>query len=200
MNAANLTVGTIETAELQRVLAAAGSHPLILDVRTPAEYEAVHIPGSYNVPLDLLDEHRADLEQHLSDQVILVCRSGGRATQAHGKLAPTAGGPLRVLQGGMLAWEAAGGAVNRSPSKRWDLERQVRLTVGLLLLGSMGASLAFPPVQWVAAALGAGLTFAAVSNNCMLGVLLARLPYNRDAVSCDVPGALARMSARGAQS
>lgn len=37
----------------------------LLDVRTPAEFESQHIPGSYNVPLDLLPEHRAELRDTL---------------------------------------------------------------------------------------------------------------------------------------
>jgi 3-mercaptopyruvate sulfurtransferase SseA len=50
--------------------------PRMLDVRTPAEFETAHIPGSYNVPLETLREHRAELLGHLDEQVVLVCRSG----------------------------------------------------------------------------------------------------------------------------
>ena len=35
--------------------------PRILDVHTPAEFETAHIPGSCNVPLGLLREHRDEL-------------------------------------------------------------------------------------------------------------------------------------------
>lgn len=62
--------------------------PRVLDVRSPAEFAAVHIPGSYNVPLDLLREHRDELREHL-DEVVLVCRSGARADQAEKLLAET---------------------------------------------------------------------------------------------------------------
>src|SRR5690242_8012305 len=54
----------------------------ILDVRTPAEFEAAHIPGSYNVPLDQLPEHAGELGSVLGGPAILVCRSGARARQA----------------------------------------------------------------------------------------------------------------------
>ena len=54
----------------------------ILDVRTPAEYEAAHIPGSYNVPLDQLPEHASALGSAIGEPAILVCRSGARARQA----------------------------------------------------------------------------------------------------------------------
>jgi len=39
--------------------------PRVLDVRTPAEFRTVHIPGSDNVSLDLLREHRGELSRHL---------------------------------------------------------------------------------------------------------------------------------------
>ena len=54
--------------------------PRLLDVRTPAEFGTAHIPGSYNVPLDLLKEHRDELRRHLDDDVVLVCRSGTPTT------------------------------------------------------------------------------------------------------------------------
>ena len=41
--------------------------PRLVDVRTPAEFAASHIPGSYNVPLPLLEEHRRELAEHLDD-------------------------------------------------------------------------------------------------------------------------------------
>ena len=54
----------------------------IIDVRTPGEFAGMHIPGSYNVPLDLLREHQRELTANHDDPVVLVCRSGMRADQA----------------------------------------------------------------------------------------------------------------------
>ena len=56
-----------------------GDGPRVLDVRNPAEFRTVHIPGSCNVPLDLLREHRGELSRHLDQDVVLICRSGARA-------------------------------------------------------------------------------------------------------------------------
>jgi rhodanese-related sulfurtransferase len=56
--------------------------PRVLDVRTPGEFETAHIAGAYNVPLDLLREHRDEIVKHLDNDVVLVCRSGQRAAQA----------------------------------------------------------------------------------------------------------------------
>ena len=72
-------------------------------MRTPGEFHTAHIPGSYNVPLDTLREHRTELRQHLDEQVVLICRSGNRAGQAQQALAEAGLPNLRVLAGGMLA-------------------------------------------------------------------------------------------------
>ena len=116
---------TTDAAALKETLAS--GQVRVLDVRTPAEFETMHIPGAYNVPLDTLREHREELSTHLDDDVVLVCRSGARASQAEQVLAGVGLPNLRVLDGGILAWEQAGGEVRRG-TRRWELERQVRLS------------------------------------------------------------------------
>lgn len=78
-----------------------GAGPRIIDVRTPAEFETVHIAGAYNVPLDLLREHRHEIIGHLDEDVILVCRSGQRASQAEEALRAAGLDNVHVLDGGM---------------------------------------------------------------------------------------------------
>lgn len=167
----------IDATTLRERLAEADP-PRVLDVRTPAEFRTAHIPGAYNVPLDTLREHSADLLGHLDEQVVLVCRSGQRATRAEHALAEAGLPNLRVLAGGMLAWDAAGGPVTRGRAT-WELERQVRLVAGGIVLLSVLGSLVVPGMQWLAAAIGAGLAVAALTNTCAMGALLAKLPYNR---------------------
>ena len=91
---------TVDAATLRDLLTA-GRGLRILDVRTPGEFETAHIPGAYNVPLDLLREHRTELRAHLDDQVVLVCRSGARATQAGQTLAEVGLPNVKVLDGAL---------------------------------------------------------------------------------------------------
>jgi len=166
----------------------------IIDVRTAAEFETVHIPGSYNVPLDALPEHRAELRDALRAPAVLVCRSGARARQAEGVLRAASLQQVHVLDGGITAWEAAGQAVRRG-RKRWTLERQVRGAAGsLVLLGVLGGLRAWKPLTYLAAAVGAGLTYSAVSDSCAMGMILSRLPYNQGTGS-DVRAALTQLAA-----
>ncbi|MEV1158774.1 rhodanese-like domain-containing protein [Micromonospora chokoriensis] len=167
-----------------RELIESGRAPRVLDVRTPAEFESSHIPGSYNVPLDLLREHRRELRDQLDEDDVLVCRSGVRATQAQQALAGVGLPDLRVLDGGIMSWQAADAPITRGVP-RWDLERQVRLVAGSIVLVSVLASVFVPQLKWVAAFIGAGLTVAAVTNTCAMGLMLSKLPYNRGA-GCDL--------------
>ncbi|MTK01211.1 rhodanese-like domain-containing protein [Micromonospora sp. CP22] len=174
---------TLDAATL-RELIDSGRAPRLLDVRTPAEFETSHIPGAYNVPLDLLREHREELRNHLDEDVVLICRSGARATQAEQALAGAGLPNLKILNGGMLAWQGANAPIKQG-TPRWDLERQVRLVAGSIVLVSILASVFVPGLKWVAAFIGTGLTFAAFTNTCAMGMLLSRLPYNRGA-GCDL--------------
>ena len=165
--------------------------PRLIDVRTPGEFETVHIAGAYNVPLDLLREHRDEIGEHLERDVVLVCRSGQRAAQAEDTLRAAGLVNVHVLDGGMTAWESAGLPVNRG-TERWDLERQVRLVAGSIVVSSVLGSIVAPKLKWLAAGMGSGLAYAALSNTCAMGMLLARLPYNRGP-SCDLDTIVAQL-------
>jgi rhodanese-related sulfurtransferase len=166
----------------------------IIHVRTPAEFESVHIPGSYNVPLDQLSEHRQELTQALDSPAVLVCGSGMRARQADNALRDAGLQSLTVLDGGITAWENSGEPVVRGAQK-WPLERQVRLVAGsLVLAGALGGLLLWRPLTLISMFVGGGLTFAAITNTCGMAILLSKLPYNQGA-NCDVRQVIHQLSA-----
>ncbi len=163
-----------------------------IDVRTPAEFESVHIPGSYNVPLDTLSEHRQDIGNALAGPAILVCRSGARARQAEVVLRQSGMSHLHVLDGGILAWESKGNTVRRGTQK-WGLERQVRGLAGTLaFVGAIGGLFVHPLIGLLAIGIGGGLMFSALTDTCTMGMILSKLPYNRDA-SCDITEIIGRL-------
>lgn len=174
---------TIDAAALHDQLSSTNP-PRLVDVRTPAEFETQHISGADNVPLDLLREHRDDIASHLDQRVVLICRSGQRAAQAEESLCKAGLRNVSILEGGISGWQAGGFAVNRG-RQRWELERQVRLIAGMIVALSVLASTFIPYLEWVALAIGTGLTIAALTNTCAMGMLLARLPYNRAGATCD---------------
>ncbi len=177
------TAAAITSTQLRDLLAS--SAPLrILDVRTPAEFETSHIRGSSNVPLDVLNQYGAEVVRQLDNDhdVVLVCRSGQRSTQAAELLSNAGLTGGRVLEKGITDWEGQGFAVDRG-AQRCELERQVRLVAGSVVLTSVVGSVAVPRLKWLAAAIGAGLTYAAISNTCAMATALSKLPYNRGATS-----------------
>jgi Protein of unknown function (DUF2892) len=123
---------------------------------------------------------------------VLVCRSGQRSTQAQRELNSADIAAARVLRDGIQAWEKHGYAVDRG-AQRWDLERQVRLVAGSIVLSSILGSVAVPKMKWAAAAIGASLTYAALSDTCAMANVLAKLPYNR-AAGADGDTLIARLN------
>jgi rhodanese-related sulfurtransferase len=178
-------------------------HPELrmIDVRTPAEFASGHISGSYNVPLPDLAEHRRELTATSAGPVVLICRSGGRADTASDQLHAAGLDDVRVLAGGVDAWEASGRPLLQlTETHGWDIERQVRLVAGAVVASATVASIWWTPARFIAGALGFGLVVAAVTDSCAMGNLLARLPFNRrhdDA--CDLPSLVSTITAAEAR-
>lgn len=175
----------------------AGAELRLLDVRTPGEYEAAHIRGAYNVPLDTLGEHSDDIRAHVETPVVLVCQSGSRARRAEEALARAGMPNLHVLEGGVNGWVAAGRPVQRG-AERLSLERQVRIAAGALAATGGVLALAVNPLFGLLAAFaGSGLVFAGVTDTCGMAMVLSRLPYNRPA-TCDVDAMVRALKAGAA--
>ncbi|MEV4954785.1 rhodanese-like domain-containing protein [Paenarthrobacter nitroguajacolicus] len=154
---------------------------VVIDVRSAAEFESLHIRGSYNVPLPLLSEHTDELAARLGSHVVLVCQSGVRAEQARQRLAKSGIDGAYVLTGGAPGFVAAGGDVVKGKD-RWALDRQVRLAAGsLVVLGLAGGRFVSPKTRMLAGAIGTGLTFSAATNTCAMGKALSAMPWNKAA-------------------
>ncbi len=168
---------------------------LVVDVRTPGEFATGHLRGAVNIPADDVGPHLRRIVAAAGGTLLVVCQSGGRARRAAGLLGEGGVRDLAVLEGGMGSWLAAGGEVDRpAEDGRWTLERQIRLVAGSIVFVAILLSMLWPWTTWIAGFIGAGMTFAALTNTCLMGALLAKLPYNR-APSCDIDTALRRLRA-----
>jgi rhodanese-related sulfurtransferase len=170
-------LSTIDVDAL-RDLVSGDTAPRLIDVRSPQEFRAAHIPGSVNMPLEAVRQHAAEIGNHVGEDEVFICRSGQRAEEARRLLGETGARVGRVLDGGLAAWQRAGAPVRKGRSV-WGLERQVRLAVGCIVLSSVVGSVALPRLKWVAAGAATGLTFAALTELCLLERVLLRLPFNR---------------------
>lgn len=174
-----MSVPTISPARLAE-LAHTGAVVLI-DVRTPAEFEEVHVAFARNVPLDQLDPKAVSTDP--TTPVFVVCQKGGRGQKACEKLAAAGFTNATNVEGGTLACVEAGLPVVRG-RKMISLERQVRIAAGSLVLLGVGLGFIHPVLFGLAAFVGAGLVFAGVTDTCGMGMLLARMPWNRRKPTC----------------
>jgi rhodanese-related sulfurtransferase len=154
--------------------------PLLLDVRTPAEYESLRVPGSHNVPLDLLQKNCERIAGQYEGEVVLICQTGNRAKQAKEHLRSAGLDSARVLEGGVTALESEHKHHTRRGQNRWAMDRQVRMVAGsLVLTGFLGSKLISPKVGYLAGAIGAGLTFSALTDSCAMASALQKMPWNQ---------------------
>jgi rhodanese-related sulfurtransferase len=167
----------ISPVELQKILAAQPSSAVI-DVRTPIEFAEVHVPQAQNIPLDELKP--SSLQLRKDQPVYLLCRSGQRATKAAEKFSREGFSQSIIVEGGTLAWIEANLPVTRSSVKIISLERQVRIVAGsLVLIGVLLGWFVQRGFFGLSAFVGAGLVFAGITDFCGMGLLLAKLPWNK---------------------
>lgn len=160
------TIGTLPT----------GSYAIV-DVRTPDEFKHEHIEGSMNMPLDTVLEHAETLRTY--QHVYLYCRSGNRSGQACIRLHDAQIAHAVSIEGGIDDLKRAGFATIKG-SKVLPLQQQVLLGAGSIIASDLVLSaLVSPWFQLISLFASLGLIYAGLSGNCMLALLLARMPWNR---------------------
>lgn len=149
----------------------------LVDVRSPSEFAAGHIPGAVNIPMDQIESRIPDLCPDVP--LVLICEAGKRARITADLLADRCR-EIAVLEGGTSAWIKTGLPLVACVKTRWSLERQVRLAAGLIVLAGFLLAIAFNQ-KWIflSAAVGLGLTFAGLTDICPMVVLLGKMPWNR---------------------
>lgn len=172
---------TVITAQQFQQLQNAGGGVLI-DVRTPVEYRSLHIAGAVNLPLDQLTAQQ--LAEQDSAEIYLICKGGKRAIAAAEKVAAdflekTDNGKLLVVDGGTEACAQLGLPCNQG-KQHMSLERQVRVAAGsLVLLGVILGFTVHSGFFGLSGFIGAGLVFAGITDTCAMGMLLAKMPWNK---------------------
>ena len=86
----------------------AAGESVLLDVREPWEWELGHAPNARLVPLSRFEELSGELPEDAT--LLVICHSGQRSLQATDALERAGYNAINV-DGGMLAWQAAGGDV-----------------------------------------------------------------------------------------
>lgn len=176
---------TIDPRDLQNLITS-GKAVELIDVRSPREFGDVHAASARSVPLDELEPAKllAARNGDSTNPLYIICASGGRAAKACQKFAAAGFENAVNVEGGTNAWLAAGLPVVRG-KKSMSLERQARIGAGCIVLtGVILGFLVHPIFFGLSAFAGAGLIFAGITDICMLGMLLARMPWNKSCGTC----------------
>jgi rhodanese-related sulfurtransferase len=173
-----MSTQTISPKELYQLITQGNAINLI-DVRSPAEYQEIHVDIAKNIPLDRLNNSDLGLDSNSKQPLYVICRSGARGSQACQSLLRSGLSNVVNVEGGTMAWANAGLPVTRG-KKTVSLNRQVQMTVGSLVLVTSALALIHDP-RWalLSALMGAGLLYAGAFDSCMMGMCLAKMPWNQ---------------------
>ena len=178
----NITVNELNT------LLSGGATLNLIDVRTPAEFEGVHVPGARLVPLDTLDcaaELAGHNKTHNTSPIYILCHSGVRAKKAAEKFAAVGFDDGVVVEGGTQAWAEAGLPVERGERQVLPLDRQLQICIGSMVLAGVALHFALNPAWiWLSGFAGCGLIFAGLSGICPMRMLIAKMPWNQGGGKC----------------
>lgn len=148
---------------------------VLVDVRAPAEYRSLHVPRSVLAPMEgsvpslLLDRVAGD-----ATEIFLICRTGRRALKAATRIAKHARIDVYVVEGGLVAWEAAGLPVVRR-RRTFPIEHRVRTAAGSLVLLGTALGIAIHPAFWgIPLLVGGGLLIAGLADTFSASLRLAR--------------------------
>ena len=101
--------GALKPEEVAQLLAR--QQVVLVDTREQAVFDRVHLPRAIHMPIEDLENRLAELHM-LQAAPVLYCRSGEQTKELAARLAQS-GVPVSYLDGGVLAWEAAGLPIER---------------------------------------------------------------------------------------
>ena len=81
---------------------------LLLDVREPEEYAAMHAPNAKLIPLSELEARISEIDSYRDKPVVVMCRSGRRSAKAVEELKDAGFTQVSNMKGGITAWEKDG--------------------------------------------------------------------------------------------
>ena len=150
----------------------------LIDIRSAGEFSHRHISDSVNKQVDVISPSSLPED----GVVIFLCQSGMRTRTNANKLAAAAKNckEAYLLEGGIDAWQKQGLAVEVAANAPLELQRQVQITVGILIiLGVILGTWLNPAWYLLSAFVGAGLLLAGLTGFCGLARMLMLAPWNR---------------------
>lgn len=166
-----MSLKIISPADAKRLLA---DGAVLVDIRGADEHARERIAGARNHPVDQLGAIDSG-----GRPVLFHCRSGARTATNAAKLAGATTCEAYIVEGGIESWKKAGLPVIVDRGQPLEMQRQVQIAAGSLVLLGATLSLLLDP-RWILLSgfVGAGLTFAGVTGWCGMAKLFALMPWN----------------------
>ena len=157
---------------------------VLIDIREPAEYARENIAEARLVPLSVFGPDKFVQERAAATSIIFHCQSGNRTCMNFDKLEAAGLPDIYVLEGGLGAWKEAGLPTRLDRKQPIELQRQVMIAAGsLILTGFILGTLVSPWFIAIPVFMGCGLLFAGVTGRCGLATLLMLMPWNKAATA-----------------
>lgn len=168
-----MAIKSVSPAEALRLMKAGA---MLVDIRGADEHRREHIPGAVNVSVDGVGSLA-----HCGKPLVFHCRSGMRTSMNALQLDAASAEDCYVLDGGLEAWKRAGQDVRLDRRQPLEINRQVQLVAGSVIVISVLLGFAVDPAYSVLAAfIGCGLVLAGSTGWCGLARLLLAMPWNRN--------------------
>lgn len=153
---------------------------ILIDVREPEEYNAMHILGANLIPVGSIKTNKLPPEAY-NKKIIIHCRLGKRGSIACEKLlSENPNLDVYNIEGGIDQWQQCGLPIEINKNAPIDIMRQVQITAGILVL--LGVILSFSASFYfilLSGFVGLGLLLSGITGYCGMARLLMRMPWNK---------------------
>lgn len=159
-----------------------GQPTVVLDVRSPKEYETVHIANARLNPIDEFDPKQflenLKKEGLENSKIYVTCGTNPRAKRACHLLIEANHEHVILVDGGTVAWEEAGYPVERNVAAM-PLQQQIKLFQGgAVALGSLLGMVWSSIFLIIPLFIGAEMIYSVKTGNSIWSGLFARMPWN----------------------
>ena len=153
----------------------------LVDVREQVEFAGSRVAEARSLPLSELEKRHTELDH--SKPIYVMCRTGRRSAEAQKRLAQLGFQNVINVSGGIEEWRKNRLPLERDEKAPWSIERQVRFAAGALVLSGVLLSI-FVHTYFIAlpGLIGLGLVITAAIDWCGMGLLIAKMPWNRRAI------------------
>jgi rhodanese-related sulfurtransferase len=154
---------------------------ILIDVREKGEFDTSRIKGAINLPLSEVSLKHKQMPQHFGKHIVIQCASGRRSRMACEKLLEEGlEADVWNLEGGITNWSGQGLPVVSGGKSVLPIERQMQLTVGLLILFFIVLGITIDArLAYLTIIPAGGLIVAGLTGWCGMIKLLSKMPWNK---------------------